>query len=223
VGLYVAKCYFLRRQPLDKLAESGRWDKAGYLATALLSVAIAAYGLYGLSAEVSEASAAEPSMKYQGDNTQSVSPTPMSREELQTRIQELEEDLITLSRYPPTPARDKKIAAFEDELRILKETLESLSSDSAHPMATQPVINRINGDFVNPDQTIETKVQPHGEKAGSTVSLKPAMKTTESSFEGFVAATLSLATHAMICWILIIVVELSTLILTHHQYLKTRL
>ena len=51
--LFAMKMYFLRRQPPLELSVNTGWDKVvGYLVTLIVSIVLAAYGLYGLSSQI---------------------------------------------------------------------------------------------------------------------------------------------------------------------------
>jgi len=114
--LYAMKLYFLRRQPPHELFVNSGWDKVfGYLATSIVSVPMAAYGLYGMSDEISKASVMPISVVYQRQNgtDQLLNKFRLPVERREIRIQESRVDLDQFPEHQQASARELKGANFE--------------------------------------------------------------------------------------------------------------
>lgn len=238
--LFAMKMYFLRRQPPHELSVNSGWDKVvGYLASSIASVILAAYGLYGLSVQVGEASAAQPQIRYlrQNGNDQHVHNDRLSREQIELRVRELEEDLVKLSKYQPTPARDKKVADFEVELLKFRKLLEA----SPRGFERSGVINSLVSQNQNDDDKShgegrivtqqDQATPPDGqrdqpspayiENLPQPVTEKPSNASpSDADLKNFAKATLSQSTYAMGCWIITTIVEVLILVLV--IYLRPR-
>ena len=230
--LYAMKIYFLRRQPPHELAVNSGWDKVvGYLATSIVSVILAAYGLYGLNLQASEAFTTQTiaERKMQNDIGQPANHNQLSREQMEIRIRELEEDLALLSKYQPTLARDKKIADFESELRMLRNLLEISKQDSAQPnikpsstwhrsgleKSVVEVSAVMRQDWDTPTGGVRNQLSPSTRAPLSpTVTEKSSYApSSDDDLSDFVKATLAQTTSAIGCWIASAIIEVLILIL----------
>lgn len=204
--LCATKMYFLRYQPPQEVAMNGAWDRSvAYVVTAFFSVALAAFGLYGLTVLVSANAPARTPVKNQllAETQSHAQDRSLERDAIE-RKRPIEDDLG--QGVPDLNDPIPRISERSDEQPDY-ETLPIRPLDTPVPIAP-------GAEFEEASSPPERFISPLSEARDDSSGIGASKRNLPpDGLQNFVRETFEQNTYALGCWLAPAIFEALILIL----------